>query len=80
MDSDNEEDFPTAELKDPVWSEKPVCNRHWLCIDPIPCSSITGNTPRPPTPQPQPIQEEVPPETELMDVSVPDDLPNIIDI
>ena len=43
-------------------------------------SSITGHTPRPATPPLQPIQEEVPPEAELMDVSIPYDLLDIIDV
>ena len=80
MDSKNEEDFPTAELDDSVWSEEPVPNRQWLCIHLIPHSSITGHTPRPAVQPPQPIQKKVPPQAELMDVSIPDDLLNVIDV
>ena len=33
MDSDgDEEDFPTAELKDAVWSKESIPNRQQLCI------------------------------------------------
>ena len=80
MNSDHEEqDFPIAEFNDSVWSEEPVPDRQLLCIHLIPCSSITGHTPRPSTPIPQPVQEEVPPDREPMDVSIPDDLLDIIE-
>ena len=46
MDSSNKEDFPTALS---VWCKEPVSNRQWLYIHLIPCSSITGHTPRPAT-------------------------------
>ena len=78
MDSNNEEDFLTAELDDSVWLSR--ANRQWLCIQLIPCSSITSHTTRPATPPPQPIQKEVPQEAESMDVSIPDDLLNVIDV
>ena len=57
MDSnDEEEDFSIAVLDDLVWSEEPIPNNHqYLFIHQIPC-----HTPRPATPPPQPIQEEVP--------------------
>ena len=82
MDSDNDEedDFPTAELNDPVWSEEPTPNRQWLCIHLIPHQSITGHTPRPATPPLQPIQEEVLPKAKPTDVSMPDDLPYVINV
>ena len=75
MDSDNdeEEDFPRAVLDDPVWSEEPIPDRQHLCMHLIPCQSITIHAPRPATPSPQPIQEEVLQEAEPMDVSIPDD-------
>ena len=79
-DEDEEEEFPTAELNNPVWSEKPISDRQQLCIHLIPCRSITGHLPRPATPAPQPVQEDVLPETEPMDVSIPDDLLNVITV
>ena len=77
MDSENEEeDFPTAELDDPVWSEEPVPNR-WqqLCIHQIPY-----HTPRPVTQPLQPIQEDVFPEPEQIDINILDDLLDIINV
>ena len=64
MDSnDEEEDFPTADLDDPLWSEEPIpSSRKQLCIHQIPC-----HTPRLATTPSQPIQEEVPPKPEQMD-------------
>ena len=72
--------FSTAELNDPVYSEEPLPDRQWLCIHLLLHSSITGHTLGPATPPLQPIQEEVPPEAELMDVPLPDDLPDIINV
>ena len=82
MDSNDyeEEHLPTAELDDPVWPEEPVLNRQQLCIHQILCHSITGHTPRPATPPPQPIQEEVLPEAELVETSILDDLPDVINV
>ena len=63
MDSDDDEvDFPTAELDDPVWSEEPLPTRQQFHIYQIPCWSIIGHTPTLATQTPQPIQEEVVPE------------------
>ena len=73
MGSDDEEDFPTADL---VWSEELIpddCQQ--LCIHQILCP-----TPTPATPPLQPIPEEVPPEPEQMDMEILVDLPDIIDV
>ena len=77
MDSnDEEEDLPTADLNDLVWSEEPIPDSHQqLCIHQIP-----NHTPRPAIPPPKSIQEEVSPELEQMDIKVMDDLPNVINI
>ena len=76
MDSDDEEeDFPTPELDDPAWSEEPIPNRQQLCIHQILC-----HTPRPATTSPHPIQEEVLPQREQMDIEILDDLLDIIDV
>ena len=76
MDSDDEEEnFPKAELDDPVWSEEPISNRQQLCIYQITCH-ITRQA----TPSPQPIKEEVLPEPEQTDVAILDDLLDVIDV
>ena len=82
MDSHEEveQDFPVAELEDPVWLEQPIPNRQWLCIHQIQHWSITGHTPVPTTPAPQPVQEEVLPEGEEMNISILDDLPDDINV
>ena len=61
-------------------SEKLMPNIKQLCIHQIPCCSITGHTPRPATPPPQPTQEEVLTEAELMDLSILDDPPDVINV
>ena len=73
-DDDEEEDFPTAELHEPVWSEEPIPNRQQLCIHHIPCHTI-----RLATPYPQPIQD-VFPEPEQMDIKILDKLPDVINV
>ena len=76
VDSGNKEDFPTADLDDPVWSEKPIPNNcQQLCIH-----LILHSTTRPATPTPQPVQEEVPPEPEQMDMEILDYLPDVINV
>ena len=77
-DDNEEEDFPTAELSDQVWSEEPIPNRQQLCIHQIPCHSIISDSPRPATLPPWPIRE-VFPEPKLIDIEIMDDLPDIID-
>ena len=81
MDSDDydEEDFHTAELNNPVCSEEPIPYRQ-LCIHQILHHSITGHTSRPATPTLQPTQEEILSEAELMDTSILDDLPDVINV
>ena len=46
MDSDEEEDLPTAELYDPVWSEDLIPDTQQLCIQLKLFQSITGHTPK----------------------------------
>ena len=75
MDSNEEEDFPTAELDDPIWSEEPITNRQQLCIH-----QILHYTPRTATPASQTIQEEVLPEPEQMDIEILGDLPDVIHV
>ena len=76
MDSDNEEDFSTADLDDPVLSEKPIPdNCQQLLIH-----QISHPTTRPATQPLQPIQEEVPPELEQMYMEILDDLLDVINI
>ena len=72
---DEEEDFPTAELDDPVWYEDPIPNKQQLCIHHILC-----HIPRPVTQSPQPIQEDVLPEPEQIDIKILDDLPDIMSV
>ena len=48
-DDDEEEDFPTVELNDQVWSEEPIPDRQ--------CQSITGHTPRPTNPPHNPFKK-----------------------
>ena len=55
-----------------VWRAYAV-NHQQLCIHKILCHTL-----RPATPPLQPIQEEVPPEPEQMDMEILDDLPDII--
>ena len=73
MDSKKEEDdFPTADFDDPVWSEEPIPNsQQHMCIHQIP---------KPATPSPQPDQVEVPQELEQMDIDIPENLPDIINV
>ena len=76
MDFDNDkEDFPTTRLDDPVWSEELIPDKQQLCIHQIPCHTL-----REATPPPQPIQEEVLPKPEPMDIKILEDLPDIIDV
>ena len=42
--------------------------------------SVSGHTPRLATQPPQPVQEDVVPETEPIDVSISDNLPDVIDV
>ena len=69
----NEEEFlPKADLDDPVWSEKHVCNSQiYLCIHQIPT---------PATPPPQPNQVEMSPEPRQMDIDIPEDPPDPTDV
>ena len=77
MDSNGEEeDFQTADLDDPVWSEEPIpisCQQLWI-------HQILHHTPRLATPPVQPIQEEIPPEPEPTDIKILDDLPDTMDV
>ena len=79
-DDDEEEDFSTVDLNDPVCSEEPMLNVEKLCIHQILSNSIINHTPRAAPLPLQPIQEEALPEAEPMDVLMPDDLPDIIDV
>ena len=73
---DEEEDFPTADLDDPVWSEEPILNsQQHLCIHQIPY-----HPPRSAAQPPQPNQVEVPSEPEQMDIKIVDDLLGIINV
>ena len=74
---DKEEDFPTAQLGNPLWSEDPIPNRQQLYIHQILHHSIIDHTPRPANPPPHPIQEILP-ESEPMDIKILDDLPDVI--
>ena len=80
FDSNEEEDFLTTELNDPLWFEEPISGRQHLCIHLILHQSITNHTPRLATQPPRPTQEEALPETELMDALIMDDLLDIIDV
>ena len=92
-DSKDEEDLPVAELDDPVWHKELVLNsRDYLCIHEIPRPATPPPQPQPgtatPTPQPdqglpdtpphQANQVGVLPELELMELDIPDDIPELI--
>ena len=72
-DDNKEEDFPTAELNDPVWPEVTILKEQQLYTHQILHWLITGHTLRP-------VQEEVLPGVEPMDVSILDDLLDVINV
>ena len=76
MDSNDEEDnFPTAELDDPVWSEEPVSSSHQqLCIHQIWC-----HTSRPAT-LPYNSFKKYPQSQNKWILEIPDDQPDIINV
>ena len=72
VDSDDEDFLPTADLGDLVWSEEPVPNRwEYMCIHQIL---------RPAAPSLQPNQVEMPPEPEQIDIDIPQDLQDLINV
>ena len=83
-DSDDEEYLQTADLDDQVGSEEPV-------PDSLKCLSIHGipmlatpypqaNQGVPATPPPQPNQIEIPLDHEPMELYIPEDIPDLIDV
>ena len=82
-----------AELNDPMWNnEAELDSNDYLCIHGIPRTAILPPhaLPAPASPQPdqglpdtpsqQPNQVEEPTELELMELDVPDDIPDFIDV
>ena len=90
--SDNEEYLPTVDLDDPVWSEEPVPdNWEYLCIHltprpatPPPQPNQVEMPPEPKQPALQPPQPNqvvmLPPVSENMDIDIPEDIPDFINI
>ena len=75
--------FPTSDMDDPVWSEEPVPdNWEYLCIHEIPWPATPPPQPNQVEmlvfPPPQPGQVEIPPEHELMELGIPEDMPDLI--
>ena len=75
--TDEEEDFPTVEFYDPVWSEELIPDRQPTVYPPG--ATMTDHTPRPAAQLPQLIQEVELPD-EQMDITIPYDLLDIIDV
>ena len=93
-DSDEYKELATADLDDLVWDEEPVPDsREYLCIHEIP-RQTTQPIPQPvavtPPPQPnqgvsfmlpqQPDQVEVPLEFEMIELDIPEDIPDLLDV
>ena len=91
---DDKEPLPTADLDNLVWDEEPVPDsREYIYIHEILCWSPTP-TPQPvpvtpplqpnqgvpATPTQQPDEAEVPPEFELMELDIPEDIPDLLDV
>ena len=72
VEIDDGEYLPTADLDDPIWSEKPVPNsREYLCIPQIS---------RQATPAPQAGQVEMPQKPEQMNINILENLPDLINV
>ena len=95
VSEDDEELLPTADLDDLVQDEELVLDsRKYICIHDIPRLATPSQCPKPmpatspsqpdqgvpATPPEQPDQVEVPPEFELMELDVPEDIPDWLDI
>ena len=74
--SDEEEDFPTADLDDLVWSEESIPNSQQHLYK----HQILHHTPRPATPSPTNTTKEYSLQLEQMDTEILDDLPDIINV
>ena len=90
---DDEEPLSTADLDDWVWDEDLVPDsREYLCIHEIPRLATPNPQPIPVTPPPQPNQGvpatlpqqpdqvEVSPQFELMELDIPEDIPDLLDV
>ena len=91
---DKEEDLPTVELDDPMWDKDPLPDsREYHCIHGIPRLTTPPQPhslyqqPHPAAhqgvsamPPQQPYQVEVPSKLELMEMDIPDDIPDLIDV
>ena len=57
-DFEDEEDLPTTDLDDPVWSQEPVSdNQEYLCIHEIPRPATPPNQPPHPTSHPNSLYQ-----------------------
>ena len=91
VDSNNEEYLPTADLDNLVWSEEPVPNNwEYMCIHLLPRPATPSPQPnqvemlsepeQPAAPTPQPDHVEMSPVSENMDIDIPEDTPDLINI
>ena len=96
VDSDEEEWLLTVDLDDPVWSKEPVPDsQEDLCIHDIPRPATPSPQPNqrvpstpplqhnqglPATPAPHPDQIEMPPDHEVMELNIPGDVPDLINV
>ena len=84
---------PTADLDGPVWDNEPVPDsREYLCICEIPrlAAPTSQHIPVNPSPQPDqrvpatlpqlPDQVEVPLEFEVIELDIPEDIPDLFDV
>ena len=83
-DSEDEEYLLTVDLYDPVWSEELVPDSHkYLCIHEIPRLATPTQWPNqgvPATPPLLPDQIEMLPDHDLMDLDIPGDIPDLLDV
>ena len=87
---DDEEPLPAADLNDLVWYEQPVPDsRKFLCIHGIPRPATPTSQPIPATPPLHPNQgapvtppqsSRSAPETELLELDIPKDIPDLLDV
>ena len=88
---DEDEDFQTADLDDPLWDKEPVPDSmEYLCMHEIPMLATPQLIPVTPPlhpgqgapatlpQQPDPVEASL--EFELMELNIPDDKPDLLDI
>ena len=87
---DEEEDLPTTGLEEPMSDGELVLDSRNICIHEIPRPATPPLQPAPETPPPQPHhgvpasppqhQVEVPQELELIELDIPDDILDVLDV